>query len=193
VSDRAPHIVVLGGPNGAGKSTAAPSLLHGRLRVSEFVNADTIARGLAAFSPESAALDAGRIMLRRLRQLVVERRSFAFETTLASRTFAPMLVRWRAAGYVVHVVFLWLPTADLAVARVRERVRLGGHGVPVETIVRRHARGVRNFIELYRPLAHSWRVLDNSGARPRLVAEGMGASESVRQPERWQRLLETAR
>lgn len=193
MSDRAPHVVVLGGPNGAGKSTAAPSLLHGRLRVSEFVNADTIARGLAAFSPESAALEAGRIMLRRLRQLALERRSFAFETTLASRTFAPMLVRWKAAGYVVHVVFLWLPTADLAVARVRERVRLGGHGVPVETIVRRHARGVRNFIELYRPLAQSWRVLDNSGPRPRLVAEGNGASTSVRQAEPWQRFLETAR
>ena len=138
-----------------------------------------------------------RTMLRRLRWLIAfERRSFAFETTLASRTFAPMLVRWKAAGYVVHVVLLLLPTADLAIARVRERVLLRGHGVPVstiETIARRHARGVRNFIERCRPLADSWRVLDDSGARPRLVAEGMGASESVRQPERWQRLLETAR
>ena len=118
MSEQAPHVVILGGPNGAGKSTAAPSLLRGRLHVSEFVSADTIARGLSGFSPESAAIDAGRIMLRRLREIVAEKRSFAFETTLASRTFAPRLVQWKAEGYLAHVVFLWLPGVELAVERV---------------------------------------------------------------------------
>jgi predicted ABC-type ATPase len=92
MTKRRPHVVVLAGPNGAGKSTAAPALLRGRLGVTEFVNADTIAHGLSAFSPEHAAIEAGRIMLARLRQLASQRRDFAFETTLASRTFAPRLV-----------------------------------------------------------------------------------------------------
>ncbi len=186
MSERAPHVVILAGPNGAGKSTAAPSLLRGYLRVSEFVNADTIARGLSGFSPETAAFDAGRIMLRRLREIVSERRSFAFETTLASRTFAPRLVEWKAQGYSAHVVFLWLPGVELAIERVSERVRLGGHDVPTETIVRRYGRGLKNFVELYRPLARTWRVIDNSTARPQLVARGgERASDSVYDPDAW--------
>jgi len=119
---------------------------------------------------------------------------FAFETTLASRTFAPMLVRWKAAGYQTHVVFLWLPSADLALARVRERVRPGGHDVPAETVVRRHGRGLRNFVELYRPRAHSWRVLDNAGVRPRLIAEGAeGRADTVHAVDAWQRFCGAAR
>lgn len=193
MSERAPHVVILAGPNGAGKSTAAPSLLRGRLRVSEFVNADTIARGLAGFAPDTAAFDAGRIMLRRLRELVAERRSFAFETTLASRTFAPRLVEWRGAGYRAHLVFLWLPDADLAIARVGERVRAGGHDVPRETIVRRYARGAKNFLDLYRPLVDTWRVLDNSLGTPRLIARArQGSGESIQDVDRWTRFQEAA-
>jgi predicted ABC-type ATPase len=110
MTKRRPHVVVLAGPNGAGKSTAAPALLRGRLGVTEFVNADTIARGLSAFSPEHAAIEAGRIMLARLRQLASQQRDFAFETTLASRTFAPRLVEWMQEGYAFYLVYLRHPT-----------------------------------------------------------------------------------
>jgi len=127
-----PGVVVLGGPNGAGKSTAAPRLLRGSLKVEEFVNADTLAQGLSAFRPEDVALEAGRITLKRLDGLALQGKSFAFESTLSSHTLGRRLSRLKAEGYNVHIVYLWLPTADLAVARVAERVRAGGHDVPAD-------------------------------------------------------------
>lgn len=170
---RHPHVVVLSGPNGAGKSTAAPALLKGALGVTEFVNPDVIAQGLSAFEPERVALAAGRIMLTRLRELARQRVDFAFETTLATRRLAPWLADLRRSGYSVHLIFLWLPSADLAVARVADRVRMGGHAVPEATIRRRYATGLRNLFELYQPLATSWRVYDASRAgRLRLIARG---------------------
>ena len=191
MTKRRPHVVVLAGPNGAGKSTAAPTLLRGRLGVTEFVNADTIARGLSAFSPEHAAIEAGRIMLARLRQLASQRRDFAFETTLASRTFAPRLVEWTQEGYAFHLVYLWLPNADFALARIRARVRLGGHDVPEETVRRRYRRGVVNFFALYQPLATTWRFYDNSGDHPRLVARGECTQRIiVADRELWPRIKE---
>jgi predicted ABC-type ATPase len=187
-----PHIVMLAGPNGAGKSTAAPALLQGQLGVTEFVNADTIARGLSAFSPEEAALEAGRIMLTRLRQLASRQHDFAFETTLASRSFAPQIVKWKQMGYAFHLVFLWLPSADFALARVAERVRLGGHDVPAETVRRRYYRGMRNFFTLYQPLATSWRFYDNSRTRPRLLARGgQGKRVWVADKAQWDHIQET--
>ncbi len=186
-----PHVVVLAGPNGAGKSTTAPVLLRGRLGVAEFVNADTIARGLSAFAPEGVAIDAGRVMLRRLEQLAAQQRDFAFETTLASRTFAPRIARWMLTGYTFHLVFLWLPNAEVALARVRERVRLGGHDVPEVTVRRRYARGLVNFFTLYQPVATTWRLYDNSRARPRLVARGDRSGRSVvSDAELWAQITE---
>lgn len=136
---RTPLVVVIAGPNGAGKSTTAPRLLQGPLAVSEFVNADTISRGLSAFHPDSVALAAGRVMLARLKSLARARQDFAFETTLAGRNFAPWLNTLRAAeGYRAHLAFLSLPAPELALARVAERVRLGGHDVP-EAVVRRRS------------------------------------------------------
>jgi predicted ABC-type ATPase len=129
LSEPRPSVVILAGPNGAGKSTVAPALLQGALAVNEFVNADVIARGLSAFDPESAAIAAGRVMLTRIRELAEQRVNFAFETTLASRSFAPWLRELRASGYEIHILFLWLPSADFALDRVAERVRAGGHDV----------------------------------------------------------------
>ena len=166
-------VVVIAGPNGAGKTTTAPRLLQGALAVSEFVNADPIAAGLSWFRPQSVAFEAGRAMLRRLKDLARHERDFAFETTLASRTFAPWLGRLRTGGYRTHVAFLSLPSPDLAVARVAERVRHGGHDVPEGVIRRRFAAGLANFGSLYRPVADTWQVLDNSATSgPRLVASG---------------------
>ncbi|MFO7899985.1 MAG: zeta toxin family protein [Planctomycetota bacterium] len=191
-ASRDPNIVVLAGPNGAGKSTTGPALLRDTLGITEFVNADTIARGLSAFDPEGAAIEAGRVMLRRIHELAEERATFAFETTLASRTFAPWLAELSEAGYRVHIVFLWLPTVRLAVERVAERVRLGGHDVPEEVVRRRYEAGLRNFFELYQPVAHKWRLYDNSGAgAPRLIAAGVGRKANVVTDETaWNQIFE---
>jgi predicted ABC-type ATPase len=175
---QSPSVVILAGPNGAGKSTAAPILLKGTLGVTEFVNADVIARGISAFEPEKAALTAGRIMLTRLKLLARKRVSFAFETTLASRLFAPWIAGLLKQGFEFHLVFLWLPSADFAVQRVAARVRIGGHDVPEATIRRRYDSGLWNFFELYQTLATTWRMYDNAGGeRPKLIARGVGSRE----------------
>jgi predicted ABC-type ATPase len=190
-----PSLVVLAGPNGAGKSTLAPWLLKGTLGVSEFVDADVIARGISGFDPERAAFAAGRVMLARVRALAEQRVSFGFETTLASRSFAPWIARLRRAGYEVHLVFLALPAAEVAVRRVAERVRMGGHSVPETTVRRRYRAGLQNFFGLYKVLATSWRVYDNSGAAaPRLVASGRGdVVTRITDRKAWERLQEKAR
>jgi predicted ABC-type ATPase len=167
-----PVVVVIGGPNGAGKTTSAQLLLPEGLAIRQFVNADTIAAGLSAFDPESVAREAGRIMLRRLRELADQRESFAFESTLASRSFATFLRELKATGYSVRVAYIWLRSPDLSVERVAGRVRRGGHFVPEETVRRRYVRGRANFLELYRPLADSWIVCDNSDTGPMPIAVG---------------------
>ncbi len=169
-----PKVVVLAGPNGAGKTTAAERILRGPLRVTEFVNADVISRGLSDLSPQSAALEAGSMMLNRLRELAARRANFAFETTLASRSFAPRIRDLLANGYRFDLVFLWLPSPEAAIARVAERVRRGGHDVPQSTIRRRYWAGLRNFFELYQPLATTWQMIDNGVDASRLIATGSG-------------------
>jgi predicted ABC-type ATPase len=188
-----PHVIVVAGPNGAGKSTAAPYLLRDALEVGEFVNADAIAAGLSAFRPESVAIAAGRIMLARMRRLATTREDFAFETTLASRSFAPWLARLQRSGYHVHLLFLWLRSADLAVSRVAERVRLGGHDVPAAVVRRRYRAGLSNFFRLYLPLADSWQLFDNSeAAGPRPVAAGeRNAVHVLGDAETWRTLKES--
>lgn len=187
---RAPHVIVIAGPNGSGKTSMAPSLLRGALGVDEFVNTDAIALGLSAFRPERATLAAGKVMLRRLRELAGERADFAFESTLAGRTYAPWLASLGRSGYHVHILYLWLSSPELAVARVAARVRLGGHDVPEEDIRRRYRTGLRNFFRLYRPLATDWQVLDNSlAAAPRPVASGLGSKTTdVHDRVRWERI-----
>lgn len=157
-----PKVVVIAGPNGAGKSTTAPLLLREALEVDEFVNADTLASGLSAFAPEQVAIAAGRLMLRRLDDLASQGCDFAFETTLASRSFAPWLKQLEARGYDINLIYLWLHDATLAIDRVAERVRRGGHGIPSAIVARRYERGLVHFFGLYRPLADFWLMLDNS-------------------------------
>jgi len=190
-----PKVVILSGPNGSGKSTCAPRLLRGLMNVSEFVNADSIAQGLSGFAPETVSIAAGRLMLSRIQELAKLRQDFAFETTLASRTFAPWLRELIQSGYEFHLVYLWLPDPDAAVARVAERVRLGGHSVPEETIRRRYRAGAVNFFELYRPLAKRWKVIDNSRTGPsRVIAAGTGDTvDVVKLKQPWQRFLDLSR
>ncbi len=186
----APKIIALAGPNGAGKSTAGPALSRDTLGVTEFVNADVIAHGLSAFAPEQAAIAAGRVMLDRIKGLARARKSFAFETTLASRSFAPWITGLRARGWHFHLLYLWISRVDLAVARVAGRVRLGGHHVPEDVVRRRYRAGLQNFFGLYLPLANSWEIYDNSGeGGPILVARcGGDATPEVTDSVTWRKI-----
>ncbi|MBF0154438.1 MAG: zeta toxin family protein [Magnetococcales bacterium] len=168
--DKSPHIFVIAGPNGAGKSTTAPVLLRQHYGVHDYVNADTIAAGLS-FAPEQAAMQAGRIMLRELRRLHAKGGHFAFETTLATRSYVPWLVRCQKEGYKVNLLFLALSSPEVALARVAERVLKGGHNVPEKIVRRRFYRGITNFFTLYCPVVDRWSLIDNSlVATPAIVA-----------------------
>lgn len=184
----APSVVVLAGPNGAGKSTAAPRLLKGAFGVVEFLNADLIARGISPFAPEGVALAASEVLLRRMEALAEQRISFGLESTLAARSLAPRLRALLAAGYEFRLVFLWLPSDRLAVARVANRVRLGGHDVPEATVRRRYRAGLRNFFELYQPIATTWRMYDNSqaGLMRRIAAGSYAGVTRVAHKKLWE-------
>jgi predicted ABC-type ATPase len=172
-SRRLPEIYLLGGPNGAGKTTAAREFLAKRLELLTFVNADVIAQGLSGFAPDTVAREAARIMLQRVEELAASCSDFALESTISGLTLANSLKRWKAVGYRVHIAYFWLRSPDLAVARVAERVRKGGHSVPEETIRRRWRRSARNFFARYRPLADTWEVYDNTAEDTyRLMAHG---------------------
>lgn len=183
-----PKVVLIAGPNGAGKSTVARGILRGALSVKAFVNADIIARGLSEFSPETAALAAEKIMLTRLRELAAERANFAFETTLASRSFAPWIRSLISGGYEFYLSYVWIPSPEFAQNRVRGRVRAGGHFVPPEVVERRYYGGIANFFELYQPLATRWKVYNNFEADgPKLIASGgIGKRERVYRAAEWQ-------
>lgn len=180
---------MIGGPNGAGKTTAAPDLLRDGVGIDAFVNADVIAAGLAGFDPQAAAVEAGRIMLHRLDELARAGRDFAFESTLAGRAVHGRLRRLIRAGYAVHVLYLWLPSPELAVSRVRIRVATGGHDVPESVIRRRFWRSLVNFDRLYRPTATSWRLYDagNAAGRPLVARGGSGEIQVVDRPA-WDRI-----
>ncbi|WP_411725962.1 zeta toxin family protein [Methyloglobulus sp.] len=168
-----PHVIIIAGPNGADKSTTAPILLKDLLGVTEFVNADVIAQGLSAFATEAVAFQAGRIMLKRLHELANKRRNFAFETTLSTRSYAAFLQRLQTQGNRVYLIFLWLPSPEMAIARVAERVLGGGHYVPNDGIQRRYHRGLSNLFKLYLPLANQWRIYDNADSDgAKLIARG---------------------
>ena len=187
-----PLAVVLAGPNGAGKSTTAPYLLKDALAVHEFVNADTIAQGLSAYRPEAAAITAGRVMLDRLRTLSSTRRDFAFETTLSGRSHVRWLRDLRASGYRTHLVFLALPSAELAIARVADRVRRGGHHVSDVVVRRRFSAGLQNLFSVYMDAVDSWTIYDNADVvSPRIVASrAVSGSVIVADADAWNALKE---
>jgi len=171
-----PVVFVLAGPNGAGKSTAAPVLVQEMAGIDRYINADAIARGLSPFDPGISVVAAGRVMLRHMDELAAERQSFAIETTLAGVRLAKRLERLRDDGYQIHIVYLWLHSPELAIERVAQRVRLGGHSIDESVIKRRYFRSLENFVAIYSPLAELWRVYDNSGISPEIVAKGSGGS-----------------
>jgi predicted ABC-type ATPase len=167
---QSPTVYVIAGPNGAGKTTFATDFLPTFVQCREFVNADLIAAGLSPFAPELQAMRAGRLLLTRIKELAEARQDFAFETTLAGRSYVKLLAELRRSAYDVILLFLWLPSAEAAVARVAGRVRQGGHDVPEATIRRRFESGLRNFLRIYAPLVNSWYILDGSELPPSLIA-----------------------
>ncbi len=164
-----PKIIIIAGPNGAGKTTFAREFLPQEAGCPVFVNADLIAAGLSPFAPERVAIQAGRLMLEAIAQHVARRESFAFESTLSGRAYARQIPQWRQFGYRVELFFLSLTSADMAVQRVAERVRQGGHDIPEAMIRRRFDAGRRLFLDLYQPLVNQWALYDNSGDTPLLM------------------------
>lgn len=165
------RVIIIAGPNGAGKSTFAQEYLPNEASCPTFVNADLIAAGLSPFDPAVAAVRAGRLMLEEIRRHAHSGKSFAFETTLAEKSYGRQIPQWQAAGYSVHLVFLKLQHPDLAIKRVAIRVAQGGHNVPELVIRRRFDKGWSNFQNLYRELVDSWSLYDNSGEAVVLLEE----------------------
>jgi len=177
---------MIGGPNGAGKTTAAFSLLPVRLDCTEYVNADEIASGISPFNPQDVAISAGKIMLLRLQELRCRGGDFAFETTMASQTFARFLTDCKSDGYTINLLFVWLCSPELAIARVASRVRSGGHSIPEAVIRQRYFRGLKNFFDLFCPIADNWLFFDNSESSPILVAQKQLKSRlSIHKPKTW--------
>jgi predicted ABC-type ATPase len=167
-----PRCIIIAGPNGAGKTTFAQEFLPHDVGIIHFVNADLIASGLSPLRPELAAIAAGRLFLAELNRLASLRVDFAFETTLSGLGYLKHLQRWKTAGYSIQIVFLQLASPRLALRRIAERVKQGGHNVSRADVIRRFSRGWTNFQAVYRPLADTWTVYDNSGAMPRLLEQG---------------------
>ena len=169
---KTPNIYIISGPNGAGKTTASYTILPEVLECDEFVNADEIAKGLSPFKPEEVAIEAGRLMLSRIRTLMSQRRSFAIETTLATRSYRNLIREAHGLGYHVTLLFFWLSSAELAVDRVRQRVAQGGHNIPKNVIYRCYASGIKNLFDIYIPIVDAWFIYDNSEGHASPIADG---------------------
>lgn len=166
-----PNLYIIAGCNGAGKTTASYTILPEILNCREFVNADNIAAGISPFNPESVAIEAGRIMLKRIGELLSERVDFAFETTLATRSYVSLIKKAQQAGYEVHLLYFWLNSPEMAYDRVAKRVSEGGHNIPIDVINRRYYRGINNLINLYIPICDKWWVMNNVGLTSKIIAQ----------------------
>lgn len=178
------NLYIIGGCNGAGKTTASYTILPEILDCKEFVNADEIAYGLSPFNPEGVIVEAGRLALKRVSDLLERDESFSIETTLAARTLVKTVRRAQDKGYYVSLLFFWLNSIDLAIQRVAERVSNGGHNVPEPTIRSRYVSGIHNFFHLYANAVDYWTVFDNSESPRRLIASGGRARKTkIVEPE----------
>lgn len=167
-----PYLYIISGCNGAGKTTASYTVLPEMLKCKEFVNADEIAKGLSPFQPEKVAIEAGRIMLKRIQELLNTQSDFAFETTLATKSYVNTIKEAQSRGYYVTLIYFWLNSPELAIERVRERVINGGHNIPEDVINRRYTNGLRNFSKLYMQFCDFWMLIDNSNPPSIVIAEG---------------------
>ena len=169
---REKSLYIISGCNGAGKTTASYTVLPEVLDCQEFVNADEIARGLSPFNPESVAIEAGRLMLQRIQELLKEEKTFSIETTLSTKSYKNLVQEAHAKGYKVKLIFFWLDTPETAINRVAQRVSEGGHNIPVATIVRRYYAGIINFFCIYMNYVDYWLLINNTTGDCEYVAEG---------------------
>lgn len=186
---------MIAGPNGAGKTTLTLELIADRSVLYEFINADEIAKGLAPLHPESKALEASKLMIKRLKELLKTNKSFTFETTASGTNYVKYLKEAKANGYDVHLTFLWLGSPEEAIKRVAQRVKQGGHYVPEEVVKRRYYLGLKNLLKHYLPLAHSAKIMDNSSeeSEKRLIAKkNKNGSLDILNKNVWERLEQVA-
>lgn len=185
-----PKLFIIAGCNGAGKTTASFTMLPEILNIKEFVNADEIARGLSPFQPETVSIEAGKIMLRRLQELIFKGEDFAFETTLSTRSFIELITKAKENAYTITLIFYYLDTVELAIERVKKRVSEGGHNIPTETIIRRYHSGLKNFFYLYKDKVDFWILMDNSLAQPEFIAENnRSESLNIANKKRWDNII----
>jgi len=168
---RIKNIYVIAGPNGSGKTTFALKFLPEYVKCPNFVNADLIAAGISPFNPKNTAIKAGRLVLEQIKEYASKETDFAFETTLSGKSYAKMLKQLKNSGYSLHLFFLWIPSFELAIARIKDRVACGGHDVRTEDVKRRFNRSIKNFFYIYEGLFNSWMIFDNSGVKPLLIAK----------------------
>lgn len=169
---REKSLYIISGCNGAGKTTASYTVLPEVLDCQEFVNADEIARGLSPFNPESVAIEAGRLMLQRIQELLKEEKTFSIETTLSTKSYKSLVQEAHAKGYKVKLIFFWLDTPETAINRVAQRVSEGGHNIPTETIIRRYHAGIKNLFNIYMNHVDYWLLINNTTGDCEYVAEG---------------------
>lgn len=174
-----PHIYIISGCNGAGKTTASYTILPEMLHCEEFVNVDEIAKGLSPFNPDKAAIEAGRLMLLKMQKLIEQRKDFAFETTLSPRSYVNLVRKAREAGYHVTLLYFWLNSTDLAIERVKSRVKEGGHDIAEHVIKRRYYTGLANLFQRYIPICDYWMIMDNSKLKAELIAEGFFQNDRI--------------
>ncbi len=183
-------LYIIAGCNGAGKTTASYTILPEILDCKEFVNADEIARGISPFQPEKVGIEAGRMMLKRINSLLESEESFAFETTLSTRSYVKFVERAKQLGYQVTCLFFWLDSEELAISRVVTRVKEGGHNILEEVIRRRYKGGLKNFFTLFLPIVDNWLFVNNSGDSYEIIAEGSMNEISVNNVLQWEELKE---
>lgn len=186
-SENPPRAIIVAGPNGAGKSTTSRFLLGGEMNI--YINPDLIATGMSPVDPESVSFATGRMVLTRIRELVALKENFAFETTLSGKTYLNLINTMKATGYRVSLIFLWVESADLAVRRVQERVKAGGHNIPEETIRRRYDAGLRNFFDMYQDAVYEWFFYDNSSSDFKLLARKTANRISIVDDEAWEQII----
>ena len=185
------NVYVIAGPNGAGKTTFAIKFLPEYVKCPHFINADLIARGLSPFSPGAAAIKAGKLVLEQIHQFADQGLDFAFETTLSGKLYLNLFKSLKNKGYKIHVFFLWIPDAGLAVSRIKSRVARGGHDVPVQDVLRRFGRSISNFFKLYQSLVDSWMLFDNTGINPVLIAQRKDSKIKIINEHSYNKIIES--
>jgi predicted ABC-type ATPase len=187
-----PILYIIGGPNGVGKTTFADRFLPDEAKQLEFVNADLIARGLSPYDPDSVSMEAGKIALRRIRELIAHRVGFTWETTMSGKTSAAWLREAREAGYVLKGYVLWVRNPETTICRIRQRVVEGGHNIEEDVLRRRFFKTIQNFFLIYRPVMTTWKLFQNEVPGPRLLAMEKHGRLIVRDPAQFAQILKEA-